>query len=444
MEELELISRQAPGTVSLVNFEELKQQLEKQMAVYKGITYSDAAIKDARSDRASLNKLKSAIDDKRKEIKKQILAPYEIVDKQAKELLALIDEPLQFIAAYIREVDDRAKAEKYAEIKRFYLARAAALGDLAEAVFDAPGFYCASWENSGTSAKQYQDEILCKIDTAARDLNSIKATGGMYTPALVSRYMETFSMDSVIAYRRSLETVSAQTDASAGAVGDGNNVVGYMVLKISGTENQMLQILDQMRLLGMDVDEVEDGMPKPMTELKTPDFDAFVAFDIETTGTFGAANGDAPPEITEIGAVKVAGGKIVERFSELANPGRRITPQIARLTRITDEMVADKPPIADVIRRFKAFAGDSVLVGHNIKSYDIPYIVKAAKKAGVAFGNDFFDTYRFAKPLKERNGWDNVKLETLARHFCIAQPDAHRAWCDAEANAGVYFKLREL
>lgn len=197
-------------------------------------------------------------------------------------------------------------------------------------------------------------------------------------------------------------------------------------------------------MLGLDVDELEDGMPHDMEELLDPNFDSFVAFDIETTGTYGAANGDDAPEITEIGAVKVENGVIVDRFSKLANPGRKIVPRIAKLTHITDDMLVNQPPVDDVIRQFKAFVGDSILVGHNIKNCDIPYISKAAKRAGVLFENHFFDTYRYAKTKKAKMGWINVKLEYLSEYFCISQPDAHRAWCDAEANVGVYFKLKEM
>ena len=97
-----------------------------------------------------------------------------------------------------------------------------------------------------------------------------------------------------------------------------------------------------------------------------------------------------------------------------------------------------------MIAAFKAFVGDSVFVGHNIKNCDIPYITRAAKRAGVAFKNSFFDTYRYAKTMKDAQRWDNVKLEYLSAQFGIEQPDAHRAWCDAEANVGVFFKLKEL
>lgn len=206
----------------------------------------------------------------------------------------------------------------------------------------------------------------------------------------------------------------------------------------------MEQILDQLDLMGMDYDELEDGMPQPMTELTDPNFDSFVAFDIETSGTFGADNGDAPAEITEIGAVKVINGMKTESFDMLCNPGRPIVPRIARLTGITDAMVASEPPVSDVIAAFAAFVGDLPLVGHNIRSSDLHYISRAAKKAGVPMNNSFFDTYLYAKMLKERYGWENVKLEYLSDVFGIEQAEAHRAWCDAEANIGVYFKLKEL
>lgn len=107
-------------------------------------------------------------------------------------------------------------------------------------------------------------------------------------------------------------------------------------------------------------------------------------------------------------------------------------------------MVADKPNIDTVIWQFADFVGDSVLVGHNTKASDLYYIDQAARRAGVHMENVFFDTYRYAKTLKDAQGWENVTLEHLSRKFGIQRPDAHRARCDDEANVGVYFKLKEL
>ncbi|MBQ1948117.1 MAG: hypothetical protein II359_05860, partial [Clostridia bacterium] len=74
---------------------------------------------------------------------------------------------------------------------------------------------------------------------------------------------------------------------------------------------------------------------------------------------------------------------------------------------------------------------------------DLHYIGRAAKKAGIAIENPFFDTYLYAKKFKDKNKWENVKLAYLSDYYGIEQPSAHRAYCDAEANVHVYFKLKE-
>ena len=444
MNELFLVARQEPGIVSIDNYQELKQALEQHLEMYKTLAYSEDSIKEAKKDKAALTKLKKAIDDKRKEIKKVYMQPYTIVEAQAKELIALIDEPLALIGGYLAQEDAIEKETRRNDIATYFHQNATPLGEMAEIIFANPAFYESKWENKSTTVKTYQTAISAKIRATAEDIATIQASGGRYTTPLLERYFQTFSMEGLTEYKASLEAAELAAGATISAVSTDDNVIGYKVLRLTGITQQIAQILEQMDLLGIEVDELEDGMPQDMKELHVPAFDSFVTFDIETTGTYGAANGDGAPEITEIGAVKVVNGVIVDRFSELANPGRKIVPRIARLTHITDDMLADKPPVGEVIQEFKDFVGDSVLVGHNIKNCDIPYIAKAAKRAGIAFDNPYFDTYRYAKTMKAEMGWENVKLEYLSQQFGISQPDAHRAWCDAEANVGVYLKLKEL
>lgn len=444
MEELALVSRQEPGIASIDNFEELKIALQEHLEMYRNIVYTPEKIKEAKSDKATLNKLKKTIEDKRKEIKAIYMQPYSVVEAQAKELVALIDEPLKLIADFINSEDNIVKEAKRKDIMVYYTKKAIILGDLSEKIFLSPCFYDKKWENKTTTVRTYQDEIDEKIANISRDIEIIKATGGQYTVALLEKYCSTLSMEGLSEYKNTLASTENAISTTTVVKDESDCVIGYKVLKLSGTQNQIMQIISQMEMMGIEIDEIEDGMPREMDEIQKPDFNTFVAFDIETTGTFGAANNDAPPEITEIGAVKVVDGEITERFSQLANPGRKIVPRVAQLTNITDEMVADKPDISEVIKQFKQFVGDNILVGHNIKNCDIPYISKAAKRAGIAFDNSFFDTYRYAKILKDKYGWENVKLETLSQTFGIEQQDAHRAWCDAEANVGVYLKLKEL
>ena len=440
MHDMELITRQEPGLVEFYNFEDLKTILEAELLPYRNVVYGDQ--KEAEADQKNLKKLKKIIDDKRKEIKKVYMQPYEIVEAQTKELIAMIDEPLQTIAAFLENVKAAETEDKHQEIYAYYAKEAAPLGNLADALFDSPAFRNDKWELKSTKAKVWQDEIRAKIAQAAADLNSLQTAGGDHTAALVAKYLECQDMEQVLQFRHSMELAE---EANAVEIADEqDHVVGFQTMKIHGTRRQMQMLRDQLEIMGMEFEILEDGMPGALEELPVPNFDSFVAFDIETSGTFGAAKGDAPAEITEIGAVKVENGCVVDRFSSLCNPGRKITPIATKVTHITNDMVRNEPPVDVVIRQFAEFAGDSILVGHNIKSSDLHYITTAANRAGVAFENKFFDTYLYAKTLKDLEGWENVKLEYLSKVFGITQNEAHRAWCDAEANVGVYFKLKEL
>ena len=94
----------------------------------------------------------------------------------------------------------------------------------------------------------------------------------------------------------------------------------------------------------------------------------FVVFDLETTGL---RPGTARP--CEIGAVRVRGLELEERFQTLANPGARLQPAVAALTGLRDEELRRAPPVAAAVRRFLAFAGDAVLVAHNAR-FDMAFL----------------------------------------------------------------------
>ena len=444
MKDLTIITRQAPGIAEFDNFEEIKTYLDSQLDVYRNLVYSEDGLKTAKADKAKLSKLKKALDSRRKEIKETYMAPYKQIEAQLKELMSMIDEPLAAIDGFLKGVEEEEKNRKRDQIHAWYFDESAALGELAEQVFYTQGFFDSKWLNKSCKTVEWQRDVREKIRQVASDISSIQNSAGTYTTAVLTKYLDGLDFETATAFKHELEANASIADASVRVDEDDDRVVGYKILKIHGTRRQISQLMDQLDLMGLDYDELEDGMPGELTELTEPAFDSFVAFDIETSGTFGADNGDAPAEITEIGAVKVINGEIVAREDWLCNPGRKIVPQIARLTNITDDMVADKPPVDEVIRLFAEFVGDLPLVGHNIRSSDLHYIVRAANRAGVALENAFFDTYLYAKQFREAQDWANVKLEYLSGLFGVEQNAAHRAWCDAEANVGVYFKLKEL
>ena len=356
MNDMELITRQEPGLVEFYNFEDLKTVLEAELVRYRNVAYSEDDLKEAKADKKKLQDLKKAIEEKRKEIKKIYMQPYEVVESQTKELIALIDAPLKAIGTYLDSAKEAEKEQKRQEIRAFYDREATPLGELADTLFDSPAFWNPKWELKSAKAKMWQDEIREKIAQTAADLSSLQSAGGEHTPALIAKYLECQDMEQVHQFRESL-TAAKEISTTVEAADEQDNVVGWQTMKIHGTRRQMQMLRDQLEIMGMEFEILEDGMPGNLEELTVPDFDSFVAFDIETSGTFGAAKGDAPSEITEIGAVKVENGEIVSRFTSLCNPGRKITPIATKVTHITDAMVASEPPVDVVIRLFSMGQG---------------------------------------------------------------------------------------
>lgn len=440
MDNLTIISTSTPGIVTFDNFEEVKANLEAYVKEnFEGNDYDKEGIDIATEDRDELKKMRDVVSKKQKEIEKIYSAPYVTVEGMLKELIGIIDVPYKRAKNY---VDCALENEKRNAVLCYAQNKATVLGEIGQKIIDSPAFFNKKWLNKTTSDKSIHDEIDSIIQTAVKDINLIQATGGDNIPVLMARYYETLSMEGVSTFLENIS--SSQNVIDELAVESENNVKGYKILKITATEDQMASLMDQLEIMGVEVEEIEDGMPKPMEELTVPDFDSFVAFDIETTGTNGAANGDGEAKITEIGAVRVVNGQVVEKFDELANPGRDIVPRIARLTHITNEMVADKPPVDEIIRRFHEFVGDSILVGHNIKSSDLRYINKAADRAGVHFDVPFLDTYILSKNHKDKMGWDKLNLSYLSEYYGFEHKEVHRAWSDAEVNAQIYFELQKL
>ena len=105
MNELTIITQQQPGIAVLDNFEELKAYLQMNLQRYTNIVYSEENLKEAKGDKAKLSKLKRALDERRKEIKKVYMAPYVQIEAQIKELTAMIDGPLSQIDAFVKQVE---------------------------------------------------------------------------------------------------------------------------------------------------------------------------------------------------------------------------------------------------------------------------------------------------------------------------------------------------
>lgn len=163
----------------------------------------------------------------------------------------------------------------------------------------------------------------------------------------------------------------------------------------------------------------------------------YVVFDLETTGT--SCEHD---RVVEIAARKVVDGQAAEEFSTLVNPGMPIPFWATNVHGITDDMVADAPAFEIALNDFLEFAGDLVLVGHNIHTFDMRFIWRDARKYfDKTIGNDYIDTLPLARLYLPQ--LHHHTLSDLADYYGIATDGAHRALFDCRMNQQVFEKLGE-
>ncbi len=214
------------------------------------------------------------------------------------------------------------------------------------------------------------------------------------------------------------------------AITDHGNVQGYQEAMLASEK------LGQKVIYGMEAYFVDDtaravyGKADAIFET-----DEFIVFDIETTGLSFRNDG-----ITEIGAVRVKNGEVLEVFNTFVNPEKPIPEEVVRLTGISDDMVKDAPTQKEAVEKFLAFTGNRVLIAHNA-GFDISFIRRVCDDNGMPFENTYLDTValsRYVNPDLNKH-----KLDTLANYFGLGEFNHHRASDDAEMLALIFFKMAE-
>ncbi len=159
----------------------------------------------------------------------------------------------------------------------------------------------------------------------------------------------------------------------------------------------------------------------------------FVCFDLETTGL--SPNSD---RITEIGAVLVRDGKIVDSYNTFVNCGVEIPERITKLTGIDNSMLQGAPSEEDAIKAFIDFCGDRILVAHKA-SFDTSFITSACNRLGINYNFTSLDTLALSRAIL--TGIDNCKLDTVARYLRLPEFNHHRACDDANILAQIFIQL---
>ncbi|HEX8913054.1 MAG TPA: exonuclease domain-containing protein [Humisphaera sp.] len=169
--------------------------------------------------------------------------------------------------------------------------------------------------------------------------------------------------------------------------------------------------------------------------------DTPIAFvDVETTG----ASAEFGHRVTELGIVRVEGGRVVRQYQQLVDPQRRIPYAITALTGITQQMVDGQPTFVDQAPAAMELLQGAAVAGHNVR-FDLSFLNREFRRAGVdlkaTLGDvPVFDTVRIAR---KRFGRGGNGLQRLAPRLGVEPTDAHRALADAVTTAQVFERLLE-
>lgn len=140
------------------NHEEIKAEVTQKVELYKTLVYTDDQVISAKADKAKLNKFVMALEDKRKEIKRKYLEPYEIFEKQLKDIIAIVNEPIALIDAQIKAFDEEKKNKKAAAIKEYWDELNVGEIPTYEQIFN------EKWLNASMSMSSIKKEIKARLD----------------------------------------------------------------------------------------------------------------------------------------------------------------------------------------------------------------------------------------------------------------------------------------
>ena len=245
----------------------------------------------------------------------------------------------------------------------------------------------------------------------------------------VELHMHTnLSANDAIAQPKEVVAMAGAFGHKAIAITDHGNVQGFPTAMLAANGKEDFKVI-----YGIEAYFVDDTARALYGNANISFDDEFIVFDLETTGL-----NPHHCKITEIGAVKVKNGEILEVFNTFVDPECPIPEDIVKLTGITDEMVKDAPKIDEALKSFFEFTGDRLLIAHNA-GFDTGFIKAAADLCGMPFENSYLDTVsmsRYVNPELKKH-----KLDVLAKYFDLGDFNHHRASDDSEMLAYIFFRM---
>lgn len=193
----EIVVTQKGGEISC-DFDSIKNYLEGQLSIYKGIIFTEDTKADAKKTRADLNAEKTAFAKRVSEVRKEYMKPYEDFIAKADEITALFDEPIRCIDEQIRDFDAKRVAEKKERIKEIY--NELVPEEYLTEIIKLDRIYNPKWENATFTEKAIREEIMdykTKTRSALEVINSMRSD---VTEQAINIFAQTFDVTGAIKY----------------------------------------------------------------------------------------------------------------------------------------------------------------------------------------------------------------------------------------------------
>lgn len=192
------------------NIAEVKSWLINALEPYKNMVVSEDAIASAKQDRAKINKLKNAIDEKRKTTKKQWVHPYVTWEAEVNELLGLCDEASGNIDSQIKSFENEIKEQKRAELEKFFNENAVAADVDFYVTFEQ--VFSPKWLNATVKVETAMQEIENIIQETVDDLKVIGDLESEYAEELYLDYKQNHDIKRVISRNKALSEMKTATN----------------------------------------------------------------------------------------------------------------------------------------------------------------------------------------------------------------------------------------
>lgn len=183
------------------NFEEIKKYAAEKAAWYQSIAYTDADTKEMKNDKAEINKFITALEDVRKQKKKEYLAPYEVFEGQIKETLLPLRKTVSLITEKLDEVEEQYREARKTKMEEFYYKY---VGDLQPMVPFQKTIKEEFYKRSFTD-KKLEQAYSCFFERLREDIKGLDQLPEKFRDKALLKYMEEFSLSAALQEGKRLE-----------------------------------------------------------------------------------------------------------------------------------------------------------------------------------------------------------------------------------------------